>query len=73
MKIDIKLSTQHIKQIANSIDIKDVLEYINNNKNDYEIFLQNNHQKNINFIDNAEWTQKDNKLICSKKLLKMEV
>lgn len=70
MKIDVRLSKQQIKQFASCIDPKDVQEYINNNKEEYKKFLQEDeHQNHIDTsCDNAEWIQQGNKLICKVKL-----
>lgn len=68
MKIDVQLSKQQIEQFASCIDPKDVKEYINNHKEDYEKFLQNEHKDDIDTMDNAEWIQQGDKLICKVKL-----
>ncbi len=71
MKIDVRLSKQQIKQMASCIDRKDVQEYINNNKLEYERFLQQQDEDKNNIdtsCDNAEWIQQGNKLICKVKL-----
>lgn len=70
MKLDVQLTTQQIKQFASCIDRKDVQEYINNNKTEYEKFLQQYEQQNNidTTCNNAEWIQQGNKLICKVKL-----
>lgn len=70
MKIDVRLSKRQIKQFASCIDQKDIQEYINNNKEEYEKFLQQDEQQNYidTSCDNAEWIQQGNKLICKVKL-----
>lgn len=45
MVLDFKLSPLQIKQIASSIDLKDVKEYIENHKEEYERFLKGQEKK----------------------------
>ncbi len=45
MVLDFKLSPLQIKQIASSIDLKDVKEYIENHKEEYEQFLKGQEKK----------------------------
>ena len=45
MLLDIQLSTRQIKQIASSIDLKDVKNYIDNHKQQYEQFLKEEQEK----------------------------
>lgn len=40
MLIEISLSPLQIKQIASSIDLKDIKEYVENHKEEYEQFLK---------------------------------
>lgn len=43
--INFELSPLQIKQIASSIDLKDVKEYIENHKEEYEQFLKEEQEK----------------------------
>lgn len=45
MILEFELSPLQIKQIASSIDLKDVKEYIENHKEEYEQFLKEEQEK----------------------------
>lgn len=45
MPIEISLSPLQIKQIASSIDLKDIKEYVENHKEEYEQFLEEQEKK----------------------------
>ena len=44
--LNLELTPLQIKQIASSIDLKDVKEYIENHKEEYEQFLKEEQEKN---------------------------
>lgn len=45
MVLDFKLSPLQIKQIASSVDLKDIKEYVENHKEEYEQFLKEQEKK----------------------------
>lgn len=45
MGLEIKLSPQQIKAIANNISFKDIQDYINSHQEEYEQFLREEQKK----------------------------